>query len=94
MIQNKTARNIMYAWHGGQSSDFYAAASSGLVESFDSLLLETSKCILLAENNKDREQLIKLGEWLKHKKAKIKTQVFIQNSYYFVLPWVSRSYYK
>jgi len=37
MIQNKTARNTLYAWHGGQWSAFYAAASSGLVESFDAL---------------------------------------------------------
>lgn len=29
MIQSKTARKMMYDWHGGQSCPLYAAASSG-----------------------------------------------------------------
>lgn len=89
MIQNKTARRIMYEWHGGQWSSFYATASSGLVESFDSLISE-------AETSKQYDEygdMAKLIEWLEHKKQKSKTQVFIKNSYYFVLPWVSRTYY-
>ncbi len=89
MILDKTARRIMYEWHGGQGSSFYAAASSGLVESFDSLISE-------AETNKKYDgygDIAKLIEWLEHKKQKSKTQVFIQNSYYFVLPWVSRTHY-
>lgn len=89
MIQNKTARRIMYEWHDGQWSSFYAAASGGLVESFDSLISE-------AETNKQYDEygdMAKLIEWLEHKKQKSKVQVFIQNSYYFVLPWVSRTYY-
>ena len=44
MIQNKTARQMMYAWHGGQTSTLYAAASSGLVESFDALLQACEYC--------------------------------------------------
>lgn len=88
MIQNKTARRIMYEWHSGQWSSFYAAASSGLVESFDSLLYE-AKSNIQHDTYGDMPKLI---QWLEHKAAKSKQQVFIRNSWYFILPWVSRSY--
>ena len=90
MIQNKTARRILYEWHNGQWSSFYAAASSGLVESFDALIAEAKSNI---PHDTDGE-MPKLIQWLEHKKEKAKTQVFIRNSYYFILPWISRSYYK
>lgn len=90
MIQNKTARRIMYEWHNGQWSAFYAAASSGLAESFDSLL-EEAKSNLPHDSYGDMPKLI---QWLEHKKAKTKHQVFIRNGYFFVLPWVSRTYCK
>lgn len=38
MIQSKTARKMMYSWHGGQSCPLYATASSGLVADWDALL--------------------------------------------------------
>lgn len=90
MIQNKTARRIMYEWHDGQWSSFYAAASSGLVESFDSLLSEAKSNLQYDEQG----DITKLIQWIEHKKSKSKTQVFISNSYYFILPWASRTYHK
>ena len=42
MIQSRTARKMMYSWHGGQSCPLYAAASSGLVADWDALLQECS----------------------------------------------------
>lgn len=44
MIQNKTARQMFYDWHGGQFSPFYAVASSGLVQDWDELLKDC-ECI-------------------------------------------------
>ena len=38
MIQSKTARKMLYSWHGGQACPLYAAASSGLVANWDALL--------------------------------------------------------
>jgi hypothetical protein len=97
MISNKTARNTLYAWHGGQCSAFYAAASSGLVESFDAIKDEINKCIRAVETTKgytkkDHEQLIKLLDWIKHKESKAKHKVIAAGTSYFILPWVSRSY--
>ena len=99
MIHNKTARNTLYAWHGGQCSAFYAVASSGLVESFDALRYETNQCIKATEDTKgytkgDKEQLIKLLDWINHKESKVKHKVIAAGTSYFVLPWISRSYYK
>lgn len=90
MIQNKTARRIMYDWHSGQWSSFYAAASSGLVDSFDSLLSEADFNL----KHDTSTDMIKLIQWIKYKKEKLKTTVFICNRYYFVLPWISRTHYK
>lgn len=89
MIQNKTARELMYSWHGGSSSAFYAAASSGLVESFDALLNE---CEVMKDNPDYPHDYQKLTEWIKHKQSRAKTKVIFCGSSYFVLPWVSRSY--
>lgn len=36
-------RNTFYAWHGGQYSPLYAAASSGLVDDIDALQCELRK---------------------------------------------------
>lgn len=86
MIQNKTARRIMYEWHNGQWSPFYAGASSGLVESFDSLISEANSNI----QHDTYGDMPKLIEWLNFRKDKRKQQVFIRNSWYYVLPWISR----
>lgn len=83
MIQSKTARRLMYEWHNGQFSALYAAASSGLVENFDRLISEVETI-----DPKDREKLL---PWVKAKKAKHK-EVFISNSWYGILPWVSKTY--
>ena len=79
MIQNKTARRLMYDWHSGIGSAFYAAASSGLLESFDELEIE---CATIS-NPTDRR---KLREWIHHKK-KADTKVLINWRTYVALPW-------
>ena len=88
MIQSRTARKMMYAWHGGQLCPLYAAASSGLVADWDALL-HAFNCM---KDSKDYPQdYAKLTEWIKHKQ-KQKSSIVVQSRSYAVLPWVSRSY--
>lgn len=89
MIQNKTARELMYSWHGGQFSAFYAAASSGLVESFDALL---NDCETLKDDPNYPEDYMKLKTWIEYRKKHAKHKVIVCGTGYFILPWVSRSY--
>lgn len=88
MIQNKTARKLMYDWHGGQSSAFYAAASSGLVQEWGELLRE---CETLKDNPDHPEDYRKLVEWINKKRNSQKFSVIVRGVSYSVLPWVSRS---
>ena len=83
-IQNATARQLMYEWHGGQYSALYQAASSGLVLSFTNLALD---CNSIAEPDK-----AKLLQWIA-KRQSHKTRVVFCGREYAVLPWVSRSYF-
>ena len=83
MIQNKTARKLMYDWHSGQFSALYKAASSGLVEDINNLEYEINHI----DYPKDKAKLM---EWWKAKKVKL-TSVLIINNFYIVLPWVSRT---
>ncbi len=87
MIQSKTAREIMYSWHGGQSCPLYAAASSGLVADWDALLYA---CNDMKDIKDDPHDYAKLTEWIKHKQGKQKSSVVVQGRSYAVLPWVSR----
>ena len=84
MIQNKTARRLMYEWHGGQSSALYAAASSGLVASFTALALECDSV-----DQKDRSKLL---SWIMARQAN-HVQVVVAGRSYAALPWVARSYF-
>ena len=88
MIQSKTAREMMYSWHGGQSCPLYAAASSGLVANWDVLLYA---CDGMKDSKEYPQDYAKLTEWIKHKQAKQKFSI-VQGQSYAVLPWVSRSY--
>lgn len=85
MIQHKTARDLLYSWHGGQGSPFYAAASSGLCASFDALKREAATM----DDEKDRTRLL---EWIE-RREKVAPTVIVQGRAYRVLPWVSRSYF-
>ncbi len=85
MIQNKTARDLLYSWHGGQRSPFYAAASSGLVKSWVELSDECSRI----DDPVDRNKLLC---WMMQRQRKA-PRVCINNVFYSVLPWVSRTYY-
>lgn len=89
MIQSRTARKLMYAWHGGMADPLYAAASSGLVADWDSLLYA---CNCMKESAEYPLDYAKLTEWIKHKQSKQKHSVIVQGQSYAVLPWVSRRY--
>ena len=89
MIQSRTARKMMYDWHGGQSCPLYAAASSGLVADWDDLLYA---CTCMKDSKEYPHDYAKLTEWIKHKQAKQKFSIVVQGKSYAVLPWVSRSY--
>ena len=89
MIQSRTARRIMYSWHGGQSCPLYAAASSGLVADWDALLYA---CNGMKNSKEHPLDYAKITEWIKYKQAKQKSSVVVQGQSYAVLPWVSRSY--
>ena len=89
MIQSKTARKMMYDWHGGQSCPLYAAASSGLVADWDALLYA---CTCMKGSKEYPQDYAKLTEWIKHKQAKHKSSVVVQGQSYDALPWASHSY--
>ena len=89
MIQSRTARALMYSWHGGQVCPLYAAASSGLVASWDALLYA---CNCMKDSKEYPLDYAKLTEWIKHKQARQKPSIVVQGQRYAVLPWVSRSY--
>lgn len=85
MIQHKTARDLLYSWHSGMGSPFYAAASSGLCASFDALKREATTM----DDEKDRARLL---DWIE-RREKVAPEVAAQGRMYRVLPWVSRSYF-
>ncbi len=89
MIQSRTARKMMYSWHGGQTCPLYAAASSGLVADWDSLL---HACNDMKGSKEHPQDYAKLTEWIKDKQAKQKSSIVVQGQSYAVLPWVNRSY--
>ena len=89
MIQSRTARNMLYSWHGGQSCPLYAAASSGLVADWDALLYA---CNGMKDSKDYPQDYAKITEWIKHRQAKHKISIVVQGQSYAVLPWVSRSY--
>lgn len=89
MIQNKTARELMYSWHGGQSSALYAAASSGLVQDWGELLKD---CECMKDAPDYPEDYVKITEWIKKKRSMQKYSVIVRGISYAVLPWVSRSH--
>ena len=89
MIQSKTARKMMYSWHGGQLCPLYAAASSGLVADWDALLYA---CNGIKDSKEYPQDYAKLTEWIKHRQAKQKFSIVVQGQSYAVLPWASRSY--
>lgn len=77
MSTNLIARQIMYAWHSGCSSELYKAASSGLVESEDSFVLEVQDI----EGAGDKQYLL---DWWDEV---YKTSTTIYGKEYIVLPW-------
>lgn len=78
MIQHEKPREIMYQWHGGQSSAFYAAASSGLVASFGALVEE---CDNIDEPDRTRLKLyILLCQ-------RVAPRVVVLGQEYAAMPW-------
>lgn len=90
MIRDKTARSLLYAWHGGGGSAFYQAASAGLVADSVKLRNEIETLCHHASNvhntAKDRQELEKLKEWLEPWFSKPSDFVMDDISY-IVLPW-------
>lgn len=90
MIQNKTARALMYDWHDGSCSALYAAASSGLVADWDALEYEARQLIGVdAYKRGDMLGTIegnKLIDWIACKRKYCK-QVHVQGRDYYTLPW-------
>jgi hypothetical protein len=82
MIYAKTARQLLYSWHGGQWSPFYAAASSGLVADWITLLEECGRI-------DDADDRIKLREYLKSWQYRA-PRVRIGSAEYACLPWSAR----
>lgn len=82
MIQNNTARRLMYDWHGGQSSAFYAAASSGLCASFAALAFEVDTITDAA----DRQKLL---TWIQ-RRQRVAPEVLVGGRVYRELPWYWR----
>lgn len=83
-IRNTTARRLMYEWHGGMSSAFYAAASSGLCASFTALALECDSV-----DGPDKQKLL---TWIQAQQKKNAPRYCVQGRFYAPLPWVSRDY--
>lgn len=93
MIRNATARKILYAWHGGQNSAFYAAASSGLVSHDDE-----ERIFFECKDITDEKTRFKMLDWLSEQFA-YPVSVAVSPSghrmpssknprdYYTVLPW-------
>lgn len=82
MIKQKTARAMLYDWHGGQWSATYAAASSGLVEDQNALLSELTTISFQDDRNK-------ITEWLL-KQIKLNNRAEIFGTDYLMLPWADR----
>ena len=80
MIRNTTARQMLYDWHSGMGSPFYAAASSGLVASFVAL---ADECVRM-DDAKDRQKLL---TWIQRMQATSKQAQAWDGRSYYVLPW-------
>lgn len=100
MIRNSTARQLLYAWHGGMSSAFYAAASSGLVAmdpgmrgGWDDLFAEHTRCYHPSNTPADNRQLHRLIEWLQHQRNASTLWVNhpTDGHTYAALPWSKRT---
>lgn len=82
MIDDSTAIQLLYDWHSGQWSPFYAAASSGLVESFSALIRECKEI-----DEPDRTELL---EWIRHQEQTA-PEVSINDRTYQKLPWADKT---
>ncbi|MDN7537059.1 hypothetical protein [Burkholderia cenocepacia] len=80
MIRNQTARDLLYAWHGGQFTPFYAAASSGLVSSFVAL---ADECMKIDEPDRG-----KLMSWIQRQQTAA-PQAVVNGTTYSALPWAT-----
>lgn len=84
MIHDKTARRLMYEWHGGQFSALYRAASSGLVQDWEDLLRD---CYCMKNDQDNPKDYEKLTEWINKKRSMQKSSVIVQGVSYATLPW-------
>ncbi len=94
MIRTSTARQLLYAWHGGQWSPTYAAASSGLVADWSDLIEEVAKCYAHPTiTRRERLDLAKLQIWLAAWRSR--STLWINHPAdgrtYSALPWSKRN---
>ena len=85
-IQSSKARELAYSWHGGQNSDLYAFASSGLIADLNSLIREIDSCAQLAGTKSDCRALVGLRRFVQSSLI-----ARIPGKYPFAAPW-SRIY--
>jgi len=81
MIRSATARQLLYAWHGGQCSAFYAAASSGLVALADRDALLSELDAITSKKDRDR-----LRDWLTDQVSK-NVRLDAKGRHWIILPW-------
>jgi len=89
MIHNKTARRLLYAWHGGQWSPEYAAASSGLVDNFSDLRYSLNKSALDTDSVYYKQQIATLINWLNVQEKKAPIGKASDGKTYAFLPWAT-----
>lgn len=68
-ISANRARELAYAWHGGQWSELYAFASSGLVENKTALLKDIERCAMLAGTKRDCRDVTSLHRFVQFRLA-------------------------
>lgn len=89
MIRPETARQLGYAWHGGQSSPLYAFASSGIVADTERLQREIASNRAYAESDKRPRQARELGQLAEFVGARLERQLDGTQ----LAPWAYRGEY-
>jgi len=87
MIQNKTARKLLYEWHNGQFCPLYCAASSGLVENFDYLKTDIDILLSMSLIQESNNKLERLLEWINNQEKCAKKGIANDRKEYWFLPW-------
>lgn len=90
-ISSQEARELLYDWHGGQTSPEYAAASSGLVISMEQLKESLLHLAMQVEHTpnpdpKEVEELHTVLDYLSEQEDEAPRRV-VNGVAYIALPW-------